>query len=366
MSRSSLDGRFMREALALASRARGRTAPNPLVGAVVVRGGRRIAGGYHARAGSAHAEIRAIRGAGERTRGATLYLTLEPCAHWGRTPPCVEAVLEAGFRTVVVGTKDPDPRTSGRSLTRLRRSRIRVRVGVEVDACRRLNRGFFSRVERGRPYTIVKLASTLDGRIATRTGESRWITGPDARAYVHALRRSVDAIAVGSETVRADDPELTARRGGRVVHRPRRVVVDSALRTPPGARLLEEPGPDGVVLLGGRNAPASRRQRLERAGGRVVSVPERGGHLDLRAAWRRLGGLGVNELLVEGGGGLAGALLRAGLVDELHLILAPRLIGGDGRPLVGPLGVDRLARALELPNVRVRRLGRDLLLLAEW
>jgi diaminohydroxyphosphoribosylaminopyrimidine deaminase/5-amino-6-(5-phosphoribosylamino)uracil reductase len=356
----------MRAALALAARARGRTAPNPLVGAIIVRGGQRIAGGYHPHAGAAHAEVRAIRAAGTRARGATLYLTLEPCAHHGRTPPCVEAVLDAGFRRVVVGTQDPDGRTAGRSIARLRRRGIEVTVGVESEACRTLNRGFFSRVERHRPYTVLKLASTLDGRIATRTGESRWISGPEARSYVHRLRRSVDAVAVGSGTVSADDPELTARAGRRVLHRPTRVVVDSALRTPPDARLFREPGPGGVLILGGRDASASRRRRLETAGARVVPVSMRGGHLDLRTAWRTLARLGVNEVLVEGGGGLAAALLRGALVDQLHLLLAPRLIGGDGKPALGSLGVDRIRSALDLPELRLRRIGRDLLLLAEW
>ncbi len=356
----------MRAALALAARARGRTAPNPLVGAIVARNGRRISGGYHSQAGAPHAEARALRAAASRARGATLYVTLEPCAHFGLTPPCIEAVLEAGLRRVVIGTPDPDRRTARRSITRLRRRGVAVTVGVEAEACRTLNRGFFSRVERSRPHTILKLASTLDGRIATRTGESRWVTGPEAQAYVHRLRRSVDAIGVGSETVLADDPELTARTGRRVLHRPTRVVVDSRLRTPLNARLLRSPGPGGVLILGGRNAAAGRRRRLESEGAQVLPVAVRGGHIDLRAGWRALARAGVNDILIEGGGGLAAALLKKGLVDELHLLIAPRLIGGDGRPVLGSLGVDRIRSALELPDLRLRRVGRDLLLVAEW
>ena len=356
----------MREALRLAARARGHTAPNPMVGAVIVRGGRRIAAGLHTRAGAPHAEIRAIERARGETRGATLYVVLEPCGHWGRTPPCVEAVLAAGFRRVVVGMRDPDRRTAGRSLARLKRQGVEVTVGVEEEACRELNRGFLSRVVRARPYTHLKLASTLDGRIATRTGESRWITGEAARAYVHRLRRGVDALAVGSATVLADDPALTARTGGRVVHRPARVVVDSRLRTPVDARLVRSSRSGEVVLLAAPDAPMARRRRLERAGARVVTVASRGGHLDLRAAWRALARLGTNELLVEGGGELAAALLRAQLIDELHLLLAPRLIGGDGRPVLGSLGVERLQRAVDLSDLEVRRIGRDLLLRAKW
>jgi diaminohydroxyphosphoribosylaminopyrimidine deaminase/5-amino-6-(5-phosphoribosylamino)uracil reductase len=353
----------MREALRLAARARGRTAPNPPVGAVVVRGRTRIAGGLHTGLGTPHAEARALAKAGARARGATLYITLEPCADWGRTPPCVEAVLESGVRRVVCGMIDPDPCTRGKSFARLRRRGIEVLVGVEEDACQQLLRGFTSRVERGRPYTHLKLAGSLDGRIATHLGESRWITGPQARRHVHELRRRVDAIAVGSQTVLADDPELTARDGSRVVHRPRRVVVDSKLRTPLSARLLQR---DGAVLLAGTDAPAARRKRLEGAGAEVVACRSRDGHLDLRAAWRKLGALGMNELLVEGGGGLGAALLRARLVDRLHLFLAPALIGGDGRALLGPLGVDRLNQALRARTFSVRRVGGDVLVEMEW
>jgi diaminohydroxyphosphoribosylaminopyrimidine deaminase/5-amino-6-(5-phosphoribosylamino)uracil reductase len=353
----------MRQALGLAARARGRTAPNPPVGALVVRGGRRIAGGLHAGPGRPHAEAQALRKAGERARGATLYVTLEPCAHQGRTPPCVEAVLHARVRRVVIGLVDPDPRTAGRSIARLRRAGVQVVTGVEREACRELVRGFASRVERGRPHTELKLAASLDGRIATRSGESRWITGAPARAYVHELRRRVDAIAVGSRTAAADDPELTARRGRRIVHRPLPVLVDSKLSLSPRARLLR--GRRALVLTAS-GAPARRRKALEAAGARVVAVPTRAGQLDLEAAWQALAGLGVNELLVEGGGALAAALLRAGLVDRLHLLQGPVLIGSEGRPLLGALEVSRLAAAPRPRVLRARPLGDDFLIVLEW
>ena len=350
----------------LAARSRGRTAPNPMVGAVIIAQGRRIASGTHTRAGAPHAEALALERAGPAARGATLYVTLEPCAHAGLTPPCIEVVLAAGLRRVVVGLRDPDPRTRGRSLARLRRAGVRVSLGVEADACRVQNRGFLSRVERGRPFTHLKLAASLDGRIATATGESRWITGPAARAYVHRLRNEVDAIAVGSRTVRVDDPELTARRGRRVLHRPLRIVVDSGLGTPPASRLIDARQPGRAWILTRRDAPTRRRARLERAGARVIPVAARGGQLDLRRAWQRLGALGVNELLVEGGAGLAAALLRAGLVDRLSLLLAPVLIGGDGRAVLEQLGVRKLRQALEPRSLQVRRLGRDVLWIGEW
>jgi diaminohydroxyphosphoribosylaminopyrimidine deaminase/5-amino-6-(5-phosphoribosylamino)uracil reductase len=354
----------MREALRLAARARGRTAPNPAVGAVVVRGGRRVGAGYHRRAGEPHAEVLALARAGAAARGSTLYVTLEPCAHWGRTPPCVDAVLAARPARVVIGMRDPDARTAGRGIARLRRAGVRLTVGVEQERCRALNRGFVSRVTRGRPWTILKLAAALDGRIATRRGESRWITGEAARADVHRLRACVDAIAVGSATVCADDPELTARREGRVVHRPRRIVVDSGLRTPPAARLLRD-GAGETWILTSRRAPRSRRVALERAGARLIDVPLRSGRVDLARAWARLASLGVNEVLVEGGGGLAAALLRARLVDRMHFYAAPLLIGGDGLPVLGPLGVDRLDSAPRLRRVELRRLGPDWRIVAE-
>jgi diaminohydroxyphosphoribosylaminopyrimidine deaminase/5-amino-6-(5-phosphoribosylamino)uracil reductase len=363
---ANADAGFMRAAIATAKRARLRTAPNPTVGALIVRSGEVVARGA-TRGLEAHAETVALARAGERTRGATLYVTLEPCAHHGRTPPCVDAVIAARPRRVVIGLVDPDPRTRGASIAKLRRAGIEVTAGVLVDECARHHEGFLSRVLRGRPFTTLKLAASLDGRIATRSGESRWITSEPARAFVQRLRAHSDAIAVGSETVLADDPELVARRAGRVVHRPIRVVVDSRLRTPAVARILDPASPGSALVLGASDAPASRRARLERAGARVLPVRRgRDGHLDLAAAWRALGGRGVNEILVEGGGGLAAALLRVGLVDRMHFFLAPLLIGGDGRAVLAALGVERLREALRPSSISARRLGPDLHVVAEW
>jgi len=366
-SRAAADAAWMREALRLAARARGRTAPNPMVGGVVVRGSQRIGSGYHARLGGLHGEASALRNARGRARGATLYVNLEPCAHHGRQPPCVEAVLEAGVARVVVGMRDPDPRTAGRSIRRLRAAGVQVTVGVEEAACRELNRGFRSRVERGRPFTTLKLAASLDGRIATASGDSRWITGALARGRVHGWRRGCDAVAVGSGTALADDPELTARERGRVVHRPARVLVDSGLRVPAGARVFKSRG--RALVLTTRAAPARAAARLEAAGAELLRVRARRGRVDLPAGWQALGRAGVNDLLVEGGGGLAAALLRSGLVDQLRLFVAPVLIGGDGRELLESLGVRRLASAPRLELSSVSRVGDDLLLtasLSQW
>jgi diaminohydroxyphosphoribosylaminopyrimidine deaminase/5-amino-6-(5-phosphoribosylamino)uracil reductase len=352
----------MRLALAQARRASGRTFPNPAVGAVVLRGGRVLGRGYTRPAGGPHAEVVAIEAARRRhgaaaLRGAWLAVTLEPCAHVGRTAPCADLVAQVGISRVLVGHIDPHPSVSGRGLRRLRRAGVEIALGVLERECREQHRGFLSVCERGRPFVALKLATSLDGRIATAAGESRWITGERARAAVHALRARVDAILVGSGTARADDPELTARRDGRVVHTPVRVVVDSQLRTPPTARLFAAGG--GAIAVCAAGAPRSRRQALEARGVRVLPVARAAGGLDLRRALSRLAAAGLTEVLVEGGGQIAAALLRRGLVDELHWFVAPRLLGGDGRPALGPLALASLARAPRLRDVSLRRLGED-------
>jgi diaminohydroxyphosphoribosylaminopyrimidine deaminase/5-amino-6-(5-phosphoribosylamino)uracil reductase len=353
----------MRLALAQARRARGRSFPNPPVGAVVYRGDRVLGRGYTRPVGGPHAEVvaieRALRRYGARTvRAASLAVTLEPCFHVGRTAPCAELVVQAGLRRVVVGHTDPHRLVAGRGVRRLRREGAQVRVGVLEAECREQHRGFLSVCERGRPFVILKLASSMDGRIATASGESRWITGPEARAAVHRLRERVDAVVVGSGTALADDPELTARRAGRLVHEPIRVLVDSGLRVPPAAKLHRGETGRSWVLCAAR-AAASRRRELAASGARLLDVPVRGQHLDLRRALRRLAREGLTEVLVEGGGRLAGELLSAGLVDEVHWFMAPRLLGGDARPALGALGLRTLARAPELTEARVRRVGRD-------
>jgi diaminohydroxyphosphoribosylaminopyrimidine deaminase/5-amino-6-(5-phosphoribosylamino)uracil reductase len=354
----------MRLALALARRASGRTFPNPAVGAVLVRGRRVIGRGWTRPAGGPHAEKVAIEAArrrhGDRSlRGAWLAVTLEPCAHEGRTAPCADLIARVGIARVVVGHIDPHIMVSGRGLRHLRRSGVEVSVGILEGACREQHRGFLSVCERARPFVTLKLASSLDGRIATSTGESRWITGEKARAAVHAMRARVDAVLVGSGTALADDPELTVRRGARIVHRPLRVVVDSRLRVPPGARIHAVDGA-GSIALCAVGAPLARRRALERRGVRVLEVPGRAGSLDLRRALGRLAREGLTEILVEGGGRLGGSLLRAGLVDELHWFAAPRLLGADAREALGPLGLRSLAAAPILRDVCIRRLGDDL------
>ena len=353
----------MRQALAQARRASGRSFPNPPVGAVVLRGDRVLGRGATRPAGGPHAEVVALDAARRRhgsraLRGATLAVTLEPCSHTGRTPPCVERVIAEGLARVWVGHRDPHPAVAGRGLRRLRRAGLELRTGVLDAECREQHRGFLSAVQASRPFVVLKLAASLDGRIATASGESRWITGPRARAAGHALRRRVDAIWVGRQTAVADDPELSARSGRRVVHRPLRLVADTRLRLPPAARLLRgEPGTAWVLC--GADAPASRRRALEAAGARVLVVPQEGRRLDLARGLKRLAREGLTEVLVEGGGELAGGLLRAGLVDELHWFSAPLLLGGDARPALGALGLDALRTAPRFEVSARRALGPD-------
>lgn len=355
----------MRLALAEARRASGRTFPNPPVGAVVVRGDRVLGRGYTRPVGGDHAEVVALCSAKRRfgevaVRGATVAVTLEPCAHRGRTGPCTDLLIDAGVKKVLVGHRDPHPEVAGRGLRRLRRAGIDVELGVLGEDCRRQHRGFLSVLEQKRPFVILKLAGTLDGRIATSGGESRWITGPEARAAVHRLRSRVDAIAIGSGTATSDDPELTARRGDRVVHRPIRVLFDSGLRVPPGSQLYR--GESGQTwVLCARSASPTRQRAIAATGAKVVRIPRerRRRLLDLPKAMAALAREGLTEILVEGGGELAAGLMRASLIDEVHWFLAPTLLGGDARAALGALSIGRLVEAPQLEDIDVRRLGRD-------
>jgi diaminohydroxyphosphoribosylaminopyrimidine deaminase/5-amino-6-(5-phosphoribosylamino)uracil reductase len=362
------DERFMRLALRLAARARGRTSPNPLVGAVVVRGGRVVGRGYHRRAGTDHAEVVALRAAAGAGRGADLYVNLEPCAHVGRTGPCARCVIDAGVRRVVVGMRDPNPLVDGKGIRALRRAGIEVVTGVLEEQCRELNEAFACYITRHRPFVTLKSAITLDGRVATRGGDSRWVTGEAARLEGHRLRAWHDAIIVGVGTVLADDPELTCRgvRGGRD---PLRVVLDTRLRTPPTARVVTAArrSSAGTWIVAGSHAPARRARALEEAGARVVRVrtSTAGGHVDLLAALELLAQNEITSVLLEGGPTLAGAFWRAGLVDRVTAFVAPRLLGDPrGLPMLGASGpaVERMGEARGLAAVRVARVGEDVMI----
>jgi diaminohydroxyphosphoribosylaminopyrimidine deaminase/5-amino-6-(5-phosphoribosylamino)uracil reductase len=330
---------------------------------VVVKDGRIVGEGYHRRAGGPHAEIVALRQAGARARGADLYVTLEPCAHHGRTPPCARTLAPLGLRRVVVGVLDPNPRVRGRGLRILRAAGARVSVGVRAEAAARLIAGHRSLVTRGRPWVVLKLATSLDGRIALQNGRSRWITGASARRRGQALRATVDAILVGAATVRADDPRLTCRVPGAA--RPVRVVVaGKRVGLPARARILRDgAAPTWIVVP--RGAARAAVRRLRRPGVEVIEVAGASGGVAFAALGRTLGARGITRMLIEGGGAVAAAALRAGLVDEVAVFVAPLVIGSEGVPAIGRLGLGSLAGAIRLGALRVERLGHDLALYAE-
>ena len=357
---------YMQRALDLARRAEGRTRPNPPVGAVVVRNGVIAGEGFHPRAGEPHAEIFALRAAGEAARGSDLYVTLEPCSHQGRTGPCAEAVVAAGIARVFVGIQDPNPLVSGHGIARLQQAGIRVEVGILAAECRRLIAPFAKHITTGLPLVILKSALTLDGRSATASGDSRWITGEESRALVHRLRDRVDAIMVGIGTVLHDDPQLTCRLPGGGGRDPLRVIVDSGLQIPASAAVLSPASAAGTLIATTAAADAKKRRELEACGATVQVCAERDGRVDLFDLLRRLGAIGIQSLLVEGGAVLNQALLGAGLVDRVMVFLAPKLLGGnDGKGMFSGSGVDTLAAAVHLQDVQVSRCGEDTLIEGE-
>ncbi|MBV9860942.1 MAG: bifunctional diaminohydroxyphosphoribosylaminopyrimidine deaminase/5-amino-6-(5-phosphoribosylamino)uracil reductase RibD [Alphaproteobacteria bacterium] len=352
----------MRAALALARRGLGAVWPNPAVGCVIVNEGRVVGRGWTQPGGRPHAEAEALTRAGILARGATAYVSLEPCCHEGRGPPCADALIAAGLRRVVVAVEDPDPRIRGAGLRRLQDAGVAVETGLCADEAAEVNAGFFSRVRQGRPLVTLKLAASLDGHIATRSGESRWITAAAARDRAHAMRAMHDAITVGTRTVLADDPLLTCRLPGLSERSPVRVVIDRHLRIPLTARLIAEARivPSWVVAL--RSADPARAEAFRACGVELIAIdPDADGNVDLAAALAALGARGITRLLVEGGGRLAAALLRDRLVDRLAWFSAPLMIGGDGLPGVAGFGLTALSRAPRFERIAAEAIGGDLL-----
>jgi len=354
---SPADADYMARALRLARRGLYTAHPNPRVGCVLVRDGRVVGEGWHRKTGEAHAELNALGAAGEAARGSTAYVTLEPCSHHGKTPPCVDALIGAGVRAVVAAMDDPNPKVDGSGLARLREAGLEVRSGLMAAQAAALNEGFVMRVSRGRPFVRLKLAASLDGRTAMSSGESRWISGEASRADVQRLRAAAGAVLTGAGTVTADDPRLTVRdatldTGGR---QPLRAVLDSQLRTSPSARMLAEPGETVIYCVADDG-----RAALEAAGAGVVRLAAQAGRPDPAAALADLASRGVNDVLVECGPALAGSLLDAGLVDELVIYLAPHIMGSETRGMVTTPGWLGLDQRLELAIRDVRRTGRDL------
>ena len=358
------DQRWMARALELTARGRYTTRPNPAVGCVIVRDGKVVGEGWHMRAGEPHAEVHALTAAGEAARGATVYLTLEPCSHHGRTPPCAEALVAAGVARVVVAMGDPNPQVAGDGIRRLRNAGIEVVEDADVAAAEAINPGFLSRIRRGRPWVRLKSAMSLDGRTAMASGESRWVTGETARQDVHDLRARSAAVLTGSGTVQVDDPSLNVRLPGGVEAadgntlpwpQPLRVVLDSRLQMPPQARML---GLDGDTLIVSAVDDAARREALEAAGAEVA-VAGGGEHVDLLAAMKLLGEREINEVLVEAGPRLGGALLAAGLVDELIIYMAPHLMGHAARELFSLPGLERMEQRLPVDILDIQPVGQD-------
>ncbi len=354
---------FIKRTLALASKAKGMTSPNPVVGALLVKKGRVIAEDYHRKAGSPHAEALVIQGAGDEARSSTLYVSLEPCCHTDkRTPPCTQAIIRAGIRKVVVAMKDPNPRVSGKGIKELEDAGIEVISGILEDKARRLNEFYVKYITTKRPFVILKTAMTLDGKIATSGGKSKWITGEKARRMVHRLRSSVDAVLTAIGTVKADDPELTARvKGSR---NPKKIVIDPNLEIPLRARILSSP-PETIVVTrdpGVTPTPsvADKIKNIESTGNRVFYFKQK---LELNWLMEELGGMGLTSVLIEGGSSLNAHALEDGIVDKVMFFVAPKILGGkDSYPSVGGKISRRLEHAFQLKDISIRRIGEDMLI----
>lgn len=354
---------YMRLALELAQRGRGWTSPNPMVGAVIVKDGRIIGQGYHARYGELHAERSALASCTESPEGAAMYVTLEPCCHHGKQPPCTDAILEAGITRVVTGSDDPNPLVAGKGIEILRRHGVRVETGILKQECDALNQVFFHFIRTGRPYVVMKYAMTMDGKIATYTGKSQWITGEEARLRVHRDRHRYSAIMAGVGTVLADDPLLTCRmEGGK---NPVRVICDTHLRTPLGSKLVAT-AREVPTILATACTDEARRAPYASAGCRVLVLPEQGGHVDLRVLMERLGSESIDSVLLEGGGTLNWSALESGVVQKVQAYIAPKLFGGAAaKSPVGGLGVEAPDRAIRLKNSTVIPVGEDFLIESE-
>ena len=357
------DVKYMRRALALAAWARGRTGPNPLVGAVIVQGGEVVGEGYHQAAGGAHAEVHAINHAGAAARGGTLYVTLEPCAHYGRTPPCTEAIIRSGIAQVFAAHVDPNPRVGGKGIQELEEAGVRVHVGLCETEALRLNEIFIKYIRTNQPFVILKSAMSLDGKIATVTGESQWISSEASRLEGHEIRDTVDAILVGVKTVISDDPSLTTRLPGRDGKDPARIIVDSECRTPPRARVLNPDSNGYAIVATTRRASEERIARLEAMGAKVLVVEEEENRVCLSSLVQSLGEKGITSVLIEGGAEVNASALKAGIVDKVMFFIAPKIIGGTDAPSpIGGEGIQRLAEAHELHDVAIKSIDGDILI----
>jgi len=353
---------YMKVAIAQAKKARGRVSPNPLVGAVVVKKGEIVGLGYHHRAGSPHAEIHALARAGRKARNADLYVTLEPCCHYGRTPPCVNAIVENNIKNVIIGMTDPNPLVSGKGVAKLRKAGIGVESGILEEECRKLNEVYIKYITRKTPFVILKVAATLDGNIATRTGDSRGITCGKSLRVVHQLRDQVDAIMVGIGTVKADDPLLTTRLQRKTGKDPIRIIVDSSLSISPRAKVFDRGSEAGVIVATTNRASLRKKEHLEKMGARIISVASKGGAVSLKPLMRALGKLEVTSILLEGGTRLITSALNEDIVDKIFFFYAPKILGGRlAHGITAGKGVDKIRQAVKVRDLTVKKCGDDVL-----
>ncbi len=359
------DKKFMREALALARSQMGKTSPDPMVGALVVKGNRIISRGYHAEQSTPHAEAFAIKKAGSRAKGATLYLNLEPCCHYGYNPPCTHAIIKAGIKRVVAAMKDPNPLVNGKGFAQLRDAGIKVNVGVLEEEAKELNEAFIKYITTNMPFVMLKSAMSLDGKIATVTKESKYITGLPARQRVHMLRVYVDAVMVGVNTVKIDDPALTVRDVGdeNITKRnPKKIVLDTKAEIPLRSKILKNE-PEKTIIVVGESASKKKLEKIRKTGATVLRAATRGGRIDLQKLMAELAEDKITSIMIEAGGTLAASALKEGIVDKVLFFIAPKIIGGKAAPTpVAGAGFKKLSQAINLKSARVRMLGSDVLI----
>jgi diaminohydroxyphosphoribosylaminopyrimidine deaminase/5-amino-6-(5-phosphoribosylamino)uracil reductase len=354
--------RYMKIALAQAQKALGRVSPNPLVGAVIVKRGEIVGLGYHDRAGNPHAEINALNKAGQKARNADLYVNLEPCCHYGRTPPCVETIVARGIKKVVIGMIDPNPLVAGKGIGKLKAAGIVTISGVLEDECRKLNEVYVHYITKRIPFVILKVASSLDGKIATKTGDSRGITTQQSILQVHALRDQVDAILVGSGTVKADDPLLTTRLQGKTGKDPVRVIVDSNLSISPRAKVFNPASRSGVIVATTHRARKRKKEQIEKAGGTIITVASKEGRVNLRSLMRTLGKREITSVLIEGGTQISTSAFNEGIVDKIIFFYAPKILGGSrAYGITAGKGVEKISRARKVYDLTVKKCGDDIL-----
>lgn len=354
---------YMKMALELAEKGRGFTSPNPMVGAVIVKEGRIVGRGYHQAAGKAHAEVNAINDAGTSVRGATLYVTLEPCNHTGRTPPCTEKIIRAGISKVVVAMKDPNPDVKGGGIDYLRNHGITVETGVHERPAEKQNEGFIKYIKTKRPFVIVKCAATLDGRIATKTGDSKWVSGDASRRYVHQLRHACDAIMVGINTVIADDPSLTARLENSGTKDPIRLILDTRLRISEQAKVLHLASEAKTIIVTGFASSKEKKRRLRNNGIEILEMPLKSEGIDLNLLMNQLGAMEMTSVLVEGGARVISGAIRSKIVDRINFFFAPKLLcSDDGVPICTGSGPELMSSAVAVKDIRIERFENDIMI----